>query len=64
MDGLAEAIVWDRAHEDAKDKYLTNLVGGVIDVELISSNPYEKDDWRYEEYEAAFEHYVMNFLGY
>lgn len=63
-ENIATQIVWDRACEDARKKYLDNLVGGVVDVELVPSNPYDKTDWRYEEYEAAFEHYVMSLLGY
>ena len=64
MDEIAMMEIWDVARTDAKEKYLNSLVGGVVDEELVSSNPYEVGTEEHSEYEAAFEHYAMSLLGY
>jgi hypothetical protein len=58
-----EELIWALARKDAKEKlgeaYLTEMPE-----EFLPKNPFVKDTLEWEEYEVAFEHYVMTGLGY
>lgn len=55
--------VWDSAKEAAKDHLFT----ATSNAELLpkeNGNPHQNGTWEHEEWEAAYEHYIMTGLGY
>jgi hypothetical protein len=64
MDAGSEAdSIWDEARKEAKDQLGEAAISG-MPPEFIANNPYEKGTPQHEEYEAAFEHFIMTGLGY
>lgn len=55
--------IWDNAGKIAKDQIVEAMFTSMPD-DFPSMNPYAKEDWRHEEWEAAHEHYIMTGLGY
>lgn len=59
MNDAERDLIWENAKQDVYDKFA--LAGHMI---IEPSNPYEAGSMESEEYEAAFEHYLMSLLGY
>lgn len=55
--------VWEEARTVAKGQLGDAALSG-MPPDFPSLNPYPKNDWRHEEWEAAHEHYIMTGLGY
>lgn len=55
--------IWDAARKVAKDQIAEAMFTSMPD-DFPSMNPYDKGDWRHDEWEAAHEHYIMTGLGY
>lgn len=55
--------IWDDARVVAKEQLGEAAISG-MPPDFPSLNPYEKDDWRHDEWESAHEHYIMTGLGY
>lgn len=58
----ADAI-WDAARRDAKDKLGEAAISG-MPAEFVPTSPYKQGTPEDEEYDAAFEHFIMTGLGY
>jgi hypothetical protein len=54
--------VWERAEKDAQKDFF--FAHPNFDKEFIGHNPYIEGTDKYEEYECAYEHYIMSYLGY
>lgn len=54
---------WDAARVDARDQLGEAAISG-LPPEFIANNPYPKGTPPHDEYEAAFEHFIMTGLGY
>lgn len=57
---MTEDEAWTLAEQDAKRKF-ADAEG---EDDFTANNPYDADDELYEEYECAFEHFIMTALGY
>lgn len=65
FDGMSasQQAVWEEAREQAKG----HLFVSTSNAELLpekNGNPYLNGSWMYDEWEAAYEHYIMTGLGY
>lgn len=54
--------VWEKAKADAQRDYIAALPD--CNSDFVSSNIYHPGTEMYDEYEAAYEHYIMTLLGY
>lgn len=55
--------IWDAAKREAK-RHLGEAAISGLPPEFITNNQHTVGSVEYEEYEAAFEHYIMTGLGY
>lgn len=55
--------IWEEARKEAKDQLGEAYISGMPS-EFIAKNPYTKGTEEHDEYEAAFEHFIMTGLGY
>lgn len=53
----------DEAKREAKDQLGEAAISG-MPPEFVANNPHTKGTPEHEEYEAAFEHFIMTGLGY
>lgn len=65
FDGMSanQSYVW----KEARDKAREHLFNATANAELLpeeNGNPYLIGCWMYDEWEAAYEHYIMTGLGY
>ena len=60
---IDEQAVWDKARADATTAVGQHFIGGAEGL-IEPNNPYPPGSAEAEEYEAAFEHFVMSGLGY
>jgi len=54
--------VWEIAQKDAQSDFFS--ARPTFDKKFIGYNPYNYGTEKYEEYECAYEHYIMDYLGY
>ena len=55
--------IWDSARGEAESQLGKAAISG-LPPEFIANNPYAIGTPEAEEYEAAFEHFIMSGLGY
>lgn len=55
--------IWEEARREAKDQLGEAFISG-MPPEFVANNPYRKGSEEHDEYEAAFEHFIMTGLGY
>lgn len=55
--------IWDEARREAKDQFGEASISG-MPPEFIANNPHINGTPQHDEYEAAFEHFIMTALGY
>lgn len=61
---MTEDEAWTLAEQDAKRQFADAAMEQNFNDDFTANNPYDADDERYEEYECAFEHFIMTALGY
>lgn len=59
---MSEDEIWEAACREAKDQMGEASISG-MPPEFVANNPHGKGTPEHEEYEAAFEHFIMTGLG-
>lgn len=60
---MSEDEIWDDARREAKEQLGEAAISG-MPPEFVANNPHSRGTPAHEEYEAAFEHFIMTGLGY
>lgn len=60
---MNEDEIWEAARREAKDQLGEASISG-MPTAFVANNPHDRGTAEHEEYEAAFEHFIMTGLGY